>query len=182
MNNKLFSKDEEKRIAEIYSSACSDITAPQELYGKVIDNMTEKKRDINFNWKVAITVAAFMIVILGSNVLVYAATGTGWIGRIMVAMEKTGNQEMTFTETKDSEGKTLYIGYIQDGLYGPALTVTTYDPSVLEGVSFRIEGEKLYVTDAEGEEHQIKIYNQEDGYTAGLVLVTPLPEDSRNNQ
>ena len=70
MNNKLFSKDEEKRIAEIYSSACSDITAPQELYGKVIDNMTEKKRDINFNWKVAITVAAFMIVILGGFVFI----------------------------------------------------------------------------------------------------------------
>ena len=180
MSNKVFTKGEEKRIAELYSSACSDITAPQELYGKVIDNMTEKKRDISVGWKIAIAAAAFMIVIFGSNILVYAASGTGWIGRIMVAMDTSSDRAMTFEEIPDAFGRTYYFGTIQDELTGKAFSVGTYDPTILIGKSFRIEGDRIIVIDEEGNSHAVSW--DEEGYSAVLTIPTYLPEDPRSNK
>ena len=180
MNNKLFSKDEEKRIAEIYSSACSDITAPQELYGKVTDGIAETKRRIRVNWKVAAAIAAFFIIILGSNVLVYATTGTGWIGKIVVAMDTSSEQTMKFEEIPDAFGRTYYFGTVQDEVTGKSFSVGTYDPTILLGKSFRIEGDRIIVTDEEGNSHTVSW--DEEGYSAVLAIPTYLPEDPRSNK
>ena len=125
--------------------------------------------------KKAIAVLAIAVtVILGSNGIVYAATGTGWIGRLMV--QWSGEQkDVEFVTEKNSNGETYYIGTVQNEK-GDSVTITTTDPIVLEGKSFRVDGTKIYVVLEDGTEKEIKVYDQEDGYTIGGVFVTPLPE------
>lgn len=180
MKNRLFTKDEEKRIAEAYSSACSDITAPQELYGKVTGIMAAAKTEVSVKWKAAVAFAVFLIIILGSNVITYATTGTGWIGRVMVAMDSSSEQAMTFEEIMDGYGRKYYFGTIQDEVTGKSFSVGTYDPTILIGKSFRIEGNQIIVTDEEGNSHAVSW--DEEGYSAGLAIPTYLPDDPRNNK
>ena len=84
-------------------------------------------------------------------------------------------KEVVFREEVNPNGETYYIGTIQNEKQD-SLTITTKDPSVLEGKSFEIDGTDIYVTYENGERKKIEIYNQEEDFTAGLVLVTPLPE------
>jgi len=170
--NRLVFDAEEKELAGLYSSAYKNLHAPQEVYRKVMD-MDQNIVHMGLFRKAALIVATLAFVVLGSNLITYAATGTGWIGRIMVAMNSSDAQEMIFEEMVDSYGRTYYFGTIQDGQNGTSLSVSTYDPAVLQGVSFRVDGEKLFVTDADGNEHQIERYDENAGYTAGLAIPTP---------
>ena len=179
MNEKVFTENEEIRITELYSNACDEVRAPKELYDAVTDmrcNTGRSRRPIGAIRKIAVVIAAFMVIVFGSNLIAYAATGTGWIGRILVAFNSSENQEITFREEKDSQGKTVYVGCAKDEKTGNSLTVVTYDPMVLQGVSFRVEGDQLFVTDAQGVEHRMKCYDDFEGFTAGIALVTPKPE------
>lgn len=178
MKDNVFSEAEETKIKGLCTEATENLHAPSELYSKVTTQAARttpvvKKRPALY--KVALVVASLCVIVFGSNLIAYAATGTGWIGRILVAMNQSDEQEMTFHEETDANGRTYYVGYAQDGPNGTALTVVTYDPSVLEGVSFRVDGAKLYMTDANGVEHEIQCYDDPEGFTAGLAVVTPLP-------
>lgn len=67
-----------------------------------------------------------------------AATGTGWIGRLIV--QWSGEQkDVNFVEKTNSKGETYYIGTVQNEK-GDAITVTTKNSDVLNGKTFRVDG------------------------------------------
>ena len=84
-------------------------------------------------------------------------------------------KEVVFREEVTPNGETYYIGTVQNEK-GNSLTITTKDPSVLEGVKFDIIDTDIYVTYENGETKKIEVYDQEGDFTAGLALVTPLPD------
>ena len=177
MSRQLLEQSDDHKMAEKYSSSCDNIHAPQELRRKVMDMTEEKIRAIRIRRLVA--AAAFLVaVVIGSNAITYAATGTGWIGRLMVSMDSSEENEMVFEELVDSYGRTYYFGYYQPEVGGKSFCISTYDPTVLEGKSFRVEGDKIIVTDAEGNEHIVNgMESEEEGYHAGLAIPTYYPED-----
>ncbi len=179
MSKQPFTENDDSKLTAFYSTACEDIHAPRELYGKVM-NMTEEKRTQGRMWKVAVITAVLAAVILATNVLTYAATGTGWIGRILVTMGSSNGTEMVFQELTDSSGRTYYFGNIQDEVTDIAIGISTYDPEVLKGKSFRVEGTKIIVIEADGSEHPVDgSKSDENGYTAVLAIPTYLPTDPR---
>jgi len=157
----------------LYEAIFDGIKAPYELYRKVADMENIVKSKTSMIKKGVIAAAVALSVLVGSNLAVYAATGTGWIGRIMVAWLGE-EQEVVFREEVTPNGETYYIGTVQNEK--GSLTITTKDPTVLEGVKFDIIGTDIYVTYENGETKKIEIYDQEEDFTAGLALVTPLPE------
>lgn len=163
--------NEESKVSSLYKAACNGIKAPEELYGKVV-NMKEKKR--RMLPKAAVVAIAIMIGVLGSNGIVYASTGTGWIGRIIVAISGQ-EKDVHFEKEFDGNGEAYYIGTVQDET-GNSVTITTRDMSVLNGKEFVVEGQDVYVIFEDGTRKKIECYDQEDGYTIGTVWVTPLPE------
>ena len=177
MSRQLLEQSDDSKMVEKYSSACEYIHAPQELRGKVKDMTEEKIRAIRIRRLVA--AAAFLVaVVIGSNAITYAATGTGWIGRLMVSMDSSEEGEMVFEENVDSNGRTYYFGYYQPEPSGKSFCIGTYDPTVLEGKSFRVEGDKIIVIDADGNEHIVNAIDSEaEGYTAVLAIPIPYPED-----
>ncbi len=158
----------------LYEATFDGIKAPYELYRKVADMKNIEKNKTNMVKKGIIAAAVALSVVLCSNLAVYAATGTGWIGRIMVSWPSE-EQEVVFREEVNPNGETYYIGTVQNEK-GDSLTITTKDPSVLEGIKFDIIDTDIYVTYENGETKKIEVYNQEEDFTAGLALVTPLPE------
>ncbi len=158
----------------IYEATFDGIKAPYELYRKVADMKNSVNRKISLMKKGVIAAAVALSLVAGSNLAVYAATGTGWIGRIMVAWPGE-EQEVVFREEKNSNGDTYYIGTVQNEK-GDSLTITTKDPAVLEGKSFEIVGTDIYVTSEDGETKKIEVHDQEEDFSAGLALVTPLPK------
>ena len=162
---------EENRISDLYKSACDGIKAPEELFGKVVNMKEMKKRKMP---KVAVAVIALLLAVVGSNGIVYAATGTGWIGKIMVSMFGE-EKEMNFEERTNSNGEVYYIGTVRIK-NGNSLTITTKDMSVLEGKEFIAEGTDVYVIFEDGTKKKIEVYDQEEGFTVAPVLVTPYPD------
>ncbi|MBR6537632.1 MAG: hypothetical protein IKT67_10580 [Lachnospiraceae bacterium] len=158
----------------LYEATFNGIKAPYELYRKVADMKNIKKSKANMIKKGIIAAAVALSIVFCSNLAVYAATGTGWIGRIMVSWSSE-EKEVVFREEVNPNGDTYYIGTVQNEK-GDSLTITTKDPSVLEGKSFEIDGTDIYVTSEDGETKKIEVYDQEEDFTAGLALVTPLPE------
>lgn len=79
--------DMDKQNREYYKSAFHEVHAPEALAGKVRD-MTEKtwkkeeKRGYSAAKRMAVTAATLALVLAGSNGLVYAATGSTWMGGI----------------------------------------------------------------------------------------------------
>ncbi len=172
---------EHKKIKEthdtwnrLYEATFDGIKAPLELYGKVANMKNIEKGKTNMVKKGIIAVAVALSVVLCSNLAVYAATGTGWLGRILVSWSSE-EREVMFREEMTPNGDTYYIGTVQNEKQD-SLTITTKDPSVLEGVQFDIIGTDIYVTYENGETKKIEVYDQEKDFTAGLALVTPLPE------
>lgn len=158
----------------LYITTFDGIKAPYELYRKVADMKNSANRRTSLIKKGVIAAAVALSVVVGSNLAVYAATGTGWLGRIMVSWSSE-EKEVVFHEEVNSNGETYYIGTIQNEKQD-SLTITTKDPSVLEGVKFDIIDTDIYVTYENGERKKIEIHDQEEGFSAGLALVTPLPE------
>ncbi len=167
-------KETNEEWNSLYEATFDGIKAPYELYRKVADMKNTVKSKTNMIKKGVIAAAVALSVVVGSNLVVYAATGTGWLGRILVSWSGE-EKEVVFREEVNPNGETYYIGTIQNEKQD-SLTITTKDPSVLEGKSFEIDGTDIYVTYENGERKKIEIYNQEEDFTAGLVLVTPLPE------
>ena len=159
----------------LYEATFDGIKAPYELHRKVADMKNIEKSKTNMIKKGVIAAAVALSVVVGSNLAVYAATGTGWLGRIIVSWSSE-EKEVIFREEVNPNGETYYIGTIQNEKKD-SLTITTKDPSVLEGVKFDIIDTDIYVTYENGERKKIEIYNQEEDFTAGLVLVTPLPQE-----
>lgn len=157
----------------LYEATFDGIKAPYELYRKVADMKNIVRSKATMIQKGVIAAAVALSVIVGSNLAVYAATGTGWIGRIMVSWPSE-EQEVVFREEVNSNGETYYIGTVQNEK--GSLTITTKDPAVLEGKSFKIDGTDIYVTSEDGETKKIEVHDQEEDFSAGLALVTPLPE------
>lgn len=158
----------------LYEVTFDGIKAPYELYRKVADMKNSANQKTSLMKKGVIAAAVALSVVVGSNLAVYAATGTGWLGRIMVSWSND-EKEVVFREEVNPNGETYYIGTVQNEK-GDSLTITTKDPSVLEGKSFKIDGTDIYVTSEDGETKKIEVYDQEEDFTAGLALVTPLPE------
>lgn len=158
----------------LYEATFDGIKAPYELYRKVADMKNIEKSKTNMIKKGVIAAAVALSIVFCSNLAVYAATGTGWLGRIMVSWSSE-EREVVFREEVNPNGETYYIGTVQNEK-GDSLTITTKDPSVLEGINFDIIGTDIYVTYEDGETKKIEVYNQEEDFTAGLALVTPLPE------
>ena len=167
-------KETNEEWNRLYEATFDGIKAPYELYRKVADMKNSVNRKTSLIKKGVIAAAVALSVAAGSNLAVYAATGTGWIGRIMVSWPSE-EQEVVFREEVNPNGVTYYIGTVQNEK-GDSLTVTTKDPSVLEGKSFKVDGTDIYVTSEDGETKKIEVYDQEEDFTAGLALVTPLPE------
>ena len=158
----------------LYEATFDGIKAPYELYRKVADMKNSINSKTSLIKKGVIAAAVALSVVVGSNLAVYAATGTGWLGRIMVSWS-SDEKEVVFREEVNPNGETYYIGTVQNEK-NDSLTITTKDPSVLEGIKFDIIGTDIYVTYENGETNKIEVYNQEEDFTAGLALVTPLPE------
>lgn len=178
MNKKLLNEIDENKLGLAYSSACEEISAPKELYGKVMDMSEEKIRIIRIR-KLAIIATVFAIII-ASNAITYAIAGQGWIGRIFVSMDSSDSKEMVFEEMTDSYGRTYYLGIIQDEVTGKGIGIGTYDPEVLKGKSFRVEGTRIIVIEADGSEHPVEAdKSDENGYTAVLAIPSYYPDDPR---
>ena len=158
----------------LYEATFDGIKAPYELYRKVADMKNSINSKTSLIKKGVIAAAVALSVVVGSNLAVYAATGTGWLGRIMVSWS-SDEKEVVFRGEVNPNGETYYIGTVQNEK-NDSLTITTKDPSVLEGIKFDIIGTDIYVTYEDGETKKIEVYNQEEDFTAGLALVTPLPE------
>ena len=158
----------------LYMTTFDGIKAPYELCRKVADMKNIEKSKTNMIKKGVIAAAGALSIVFCSNLAVYAATGTGWLGRIMVSWSSE-EREVVFREEVNPNGETYYIGTVQNEK-GDSLTITTKDPSVLEGVKFDIIDTDIYVTYENGETKKIEVYDQEENFTAGLALVTPLPE------
>ncbi len=122
-------KEANDEWGRIYEATFDGIKAPYELYRKVADMKNSVNRETSLIKKGVIAAAIALSVVVGSNLAVYAATGTGWIGRIMVSWSSE-EQEVVFREEVNPNGETK----------------------------------------------KIEVYNQEEDFTAGLALVTPLPE------
>ena len=167
-------KETNDKCIRIYEATFDGIKAPYELYRKVADMKNSVNRKTSLIKKGVIAAAVALSVVVGSNLAVYAATGTGWLGRIMVSWS-SDEKEVVFREEVNPNGETYYIGTVQNEK-NDSLTITTKDPSVLEGIKFDIIGTDIYVTYEDGETKKIEVYNQEEDFTAGLALVTPLPE------
>ena len=167
-------KETNEEWNSLYEAIFDGIKAPYELYRKVADMKNSVNRKTSLIKKGVIAAAVALSVVVGSNFAVCAATGTGWLGRIMVSWFSE-EKEVVFREETTPDGDTYYIGTIQNEKQD-SLTITTKDPSVLEGVKFDIIGTDIYVTYEDGETKKIEVYNQEEDFTAGLALVTPLPE------
>lgn len=166
-------KETNEEWNSLYEATFDGIKAPYELYRKVADMKNSTNRRTNLIKKGFIAAAVALSVVVGSNLVVYAATGTGWIGRIMVSWASE-EKEVVFREEVKPNGETYYIGTVQNEK--GSLTITTKDPTVLEGIKFDIIGTDIYVTYENGETKKIEVYDQEEDFTAGLALVTPLPE------
>ena len=167
-------KETNEEWNSLYEATFDGIKAPYELYRKVADMKNIEKSKTNMIKKWVIAAAVALSIVFCSNLAVYAATGTGWLGRIMVSWSSE-EKEVVFREETTPNGDTYYVGTIQNEKQD-SLTITTKDPSVLEDVKFDIIDTDIYVTYENGERKKIEIYNQEEDFTAGLVLVTPLPE------
>ena len=158
----------------LYEAVFDGIKAPDELYRKVADMKSITKSKANMIQRAAIAALVAIFIVCCSNLVVYAATGTGWIGRIIVSWSGEEN-EVNFREETNSRGNTYYIGTVQNEK-GDSLTITTDDPAVLEGKSFEVDGTDVYVISEDGEKKKIEVYDQEDGFTAAPAFVTPLPK------
>ena len=166
-------KETNEEWNSLYMTTFDGIQAPYELYRKVADMKNSVNRKSSLMKKGVIAAAIALSIVAGSNLAVYAATGTGWIGRIMVSWSSE-EKEVVFREEKKPNGETYYIGTVQNEK--GSLTITTKDPSVLEGIKFDIIGTDIYVTYENGETKKIEVHDQEEDFSAGLALVTPLPE------
>ena len=176
MNKQLIDKTDENKVALAYSSACESIKAPKELYGKVMDMSEEKIRLIRIR-RLAVIAAAFLVIIVASNAITYAVAGQGWIGKVFVTMDSSPASEIEFEEMVDQWGRTYYFGRIQQP-NGKGLCIGTYDPTVLEGKSFRVDGDKIIVIDADGNERVLTgMESDAEGYTAVLAIPTLYPQE-----
>lgn len=110
-------------------------------------------------------------VVVGSNLAVYAATGTGWVGRIVVSWQEK-EQEVVFRKEVNQNGETYYIGTVQNEK-GDSLTITTNDLSVLEGKSFAIDGTEVYVIFKDGTRKKIEVHDQEEIHSHGFIQALP---------
>ena len=167
-------KETNEEWNSLYEVTFDGIKAPYELYREVADMKNSANRRTSLIKKGVIAAAVALSIVFCSNLAVYAATGTGWLGRILVSWSSE-EKEVVFREEVNPNGETYYIGTIQNEKQD-SLTITTKDPSVLEGKSFEIDGTDIYVTYENGERKKIEVYDQEEDFTAGLALVTPLPE------
>lgn len=143
MNNT--KNSEENRTSELYSSACNEVKAPDELLRKVINMEKASVTRVSTVKRVAVALLALAVMAIGSNAAVYAATGTGWFGRIVVSWFGE-DKEVDFVEKTDVNGTTYYEGTIQED-NGDSMTVTTSDVSALDGKNISFDGEMITVTD-----------------------------------
>lgn len=174
MSENKMKKSMNDELDSLYEAVFDGIKAPDELYRKVADMKSITKSKANMIQRAVIAALIAILVVCCSNFVVYAATGTGWIGRIVVSW--SGEEyEVNFREETNSNGDTYYIGTVQNEK-GDSFTTTTDDPAVLEGKSFEVDGTDVYVTSEDGEKKKIEVYDQEDGFTAAPVFVTPLPK------
>lgn len=130
----------------LYEAVFDGIKAPDELYRKVADMKSITKSKATILQRAAIAALVVIVLVCSSNLAVYATTGTGWIGRIIVSWTEEENEnEVVFREETNSKGNTYYIGTVQNEK-GDSLTITTNDPDVLDGKSFEVDGTDVYIT------------------------------------
>lgn len=177
MSRQLLEHLDDSKMAEEYSSACGNIHAPQELRGKVMDMTEEKIRMIRIK-RLAIVAAFLVTIIIGGNVIIHATTDTGWIERISVTIDSSAVNIVDVLEEADAYGRTHYLITYQAEPNGKSMSIGTCDPATVEGKTFRVEGDKIIVTDQDGNERVVNGFEcEEEGYTAVLAIPIPYPED-----
>ena len=177
MSRQLLEQSDDNKMAEEYSSACEGIHAPQELRGKVMDMTEEKIRTIRIK-RLAIVAAFLVTVIVGGNVITNATTDTGWIERISVTIDSSAVNIVDISEEADANGGTHYLITYQAEPNGKSISIGTCDPATVEGKTFRVEGDKIIVTDSDGNERMVNGFEcEEEGYTAVLCIPISYPED-----
>ena len=90
MRRQVFTEADETGLAELYASAADELKAPRELVGKIktMDEGTKKAgRTFGRIRTAAAVMAVLVVLVLGSNLITYAAKGTGWIGRLFSSLE-----------------------------------------------------------------------------------------------
>lgn len=83
----------------LYKAIFDGIKAPDGLYRKVADMKSITKSKANIIQRAVIATLLAIIVVCCSNLVVYAATGTGWIEHIIVSWSEEEN-EVNFQEEK----------------------------------------------------------------------------------
>lgn len=75
-----------------YRETFSEIHAPEALAGKVKDmvKMENGKTGMSFVKKLAVTAAAAALLFVGSNGVVYAATGSTWVENVVIHFNGSG--------------------------------------------------------------------------------------------
>ena len=94
---------QEKQNRQLYQSTFQKIHAPKDLLRKV-KSMDKQTKIKTFTLrKIGVVAAAFVLVLVSSNVITYAASGSTWIGKAMLTMNGQ-QQEVDVTIQKSQEG------------------------------------------------------------------------------
>lgn len=172
---KMWNEKTDENLSVLYRAAFNEINAPDDLYGKVIKMDTTKKiTGLTIFKRIAIAVLVLAVVAFGSNAIVYASTGTGWIGRIIISWNGSA-EAVDFHEETNSLGETYYVGNVQYES-GDALTFVAEDPELLNNMQIDVADGKISVTDKDGNTEEYTSVDQYEEFSIGLAQVTPLPE------
>ena len=99
-----------KSTHELYQCVFDEVHAPKELLRKV-ESMSKVKTHSKsiLVKKMVFIVASAAVMLIASNAIVYAATGSSWIEHIIVHMTYDGNsQDVDVTKTVDNNGNVTY--------------------------------------------------------------------------
>lgn len=131
---------EEMKLKELYKETFSEIHAPCELSRKVM-NMSKaenKKTAVSFARKLVAAAALMLIIGIGGEGAVYAATGESLIKKVVLYVNGVAN-EIELEKNVDEDGTVIYEGTYE--VEDEECSVTIMDEEALEGVQLEIETE-----------------------------------------
>ena len=154
--------NEELELKSEYKETFAEIHAPVALAGKVKNmhknHKANETKQSTMLKKLAMAAAVFVVLLVGSNGVVYAATGSTWLRTVIVNMNgKQYSVDMTGEQTED--GLVTYSGYLE-GEDGPVTFMVTDDAENTDGMLTDIyivtsspeileEDDKIYLVNAD---------------------------------
>ncbi|MBE5876977.1 MAG: hypothetical protein E7290_08850 [Lachnospiraceae bacterium] len=125
----------EERNKKYYQETFHEVHAPMSLTGKVMNMKKNEngKKDYSVVKRFAMTAAALAALFVGSNGVVYAATGSTWIENMIVYFNEAA-YEVDVEQTVDVDGNVHYSGtaQLEDGPVAFFLTNESNDDVVDE--------------------------------------------------